>query len=250
MSDFDPFTQSITLASSDGSNVSVSLAEVDHINAESVSISISYGAQLGACFIMLIAVFVMTPLSKFLRPSNVLHVVGLLLSTIRMSLLAAFFPSRFNQFYAFWADDFSRVPRIDYEVSVAANTFTFLVVITIELALMNQAWTMVSLWPSTWKYIVSVLSFCVTLVTMGTRFALTIIHNQSLLNLRSGSYTWLIQAAIITNVVSICWFCALFNVKIVTHLITNRGLLPTTKGLNPMEILVITNGILMIIPGK
>ncbi|KAK4098415.1 hypothetical protein N658DRAFT_488474 [Parathielavia hyrcaniae] len=47
---------------------------------------------------------------------------------------------------------------------------------------------------------------------------------------------------------SICWFCFLFNIRLVMHMWTNRSILPSLKGLKAMDVLVITNGMLMFVP--
>lgn len=251
MSSFDPFHQNVTFLAADGeTEIQVPLLLVDAINNESVSICINYGAQLGASLVLLVTVLVMTPSSKLRRRSNVLNVLGLLFSTIRMVLLCAYFPSPFNAFYAFWAQDYSRVPRRDYDVSITANTFSLFLVVIMEAALMNQAWTMVSLWPRVWKYLASAASIVFTMATIGWRIAFTVIQNDAVLSLTPpSSLRWLLYAMLISNAISICWFCALFNIKLVIHLVSNRGVLPSSKNLTPMEILVMTNGILMIVPG-
>ncbi|KAH7121320.1 fungal pheromone mating factor STE2 GPCR-domain-containing protein [Dactylonectria macrodidyma] len=250
MGDFDPYTQNVTFLASDGKTpLSVPLPMVDAFHTESVSICLNYGSQLGACVIMLAVVFVMTPSPKLRRPSSLLHITGLVLCIIRMALLSAYFPSPFNDFYAYWAYDYSHVPIRDFVISIVANTFSLLLVIAIEAALMHQAWTMVKLWPNFWKYTLSALSAFITLFTIGWRVAFTVIQNKAVLSLiPPENMRWLIHLMVITNAVSICWFCAIFNIKLVIHLISNRGVLPSYKTMTPMEVLIATNGVLMIVP--
>ncbi|KAF4973231.1 hypothetical protein FZEAL_9383 [Fusarium zealandicum] len=250
MDDFDPYTQNVTFLASDGkTKIEIPMAWVDAFQRESTSVSINYGTQLGACIIMLVTLLIMTPKAKFRRPSNILHVVGLALCSIRMLLLCLYFPSPFNDFYAFWANDYSHVPGHDFAISIAANTVSLLLVIGIEAALMNQAWTMVSLWPEVWKYGIVLASGLVTLLTIGWRLAFTVIQNKAVLSLSppTDKY-WLVHWMVVTNAVSICWFCAIFNIKLLWHLISNRGVLPSYKAMTPMEVLVMTNGMLMIVP--
>ncbi|KAH7313792.1 fungal pheromone mating factor STE2 GPCR-domain-containing protein [Stachybotrys elegans] len=247
---FDPNVQNVTFLAADGlTPIAIPLAAVDAINHESFSVCINYGVQLGACVAVLVFVLLVTPAAKLRRPSSLLHVLGLLICTIRMALLAAFFPSPFNDFYAFWAGDYSAVPARDFAISIAGNVFSMLLLIVVEAALMHQAWTMVSLWPSAVRLALCFLSVTITLITVGFRFASTIIQSRAVLSLEPPQeYLWLIQWMAITNAISICWFCALFNAKLVLHLVTNRRILPSYKTLSPMEILVMTNGILMIVP--
>lgn len=250
MGDFDPYTQNVSFVAGDGKTpLSVPMSMIDAFHTESVSVCINYGAQLGACVIMLAVILVMTPSSKFRRPSSILHITGLTLCIIRMALLSAYFPSPFNDFYAYWAGDYSHVPVRDFVISIVANTFSLLLVIAIEAALMHQAWTMVKLWPNFWKYSLSALSAFITLFTIGWRLAFTVIQNKAVLSLiPPENMIWLIHLMVITNAASICWFCAIFNIKLIIHLISNRGVLPSYKTMTPMEVLITTNGMLMIIP--
>jgi pheromone alpha factor receptor len=252
MEAFDPHTQLVSFLAADGETpIQVPVDAIDSFNEESVSVSINYGAQLGACIIMLFVMLIMTPSHKFHRPSSVLHIAALVVSIVRMALLSAYFPSPFNEFYNFWAADYSSVPMTDFYVSIAGNTFSLILVVVIEAALFNQAWAMVSLWPNMAKYTLSILSVGITLVTVGWRIAFTVIQNKAVLSLvPPAEFLWVAHSMVITNALSICWFCALFNVKIVSHLVTNRSVLPSNRALTPMEILIMTNGLLMVIPGK
>lgn len=251
MADFNPYEQSVSFLAADGKTpIEVPLPAIDSFNEESVSVCINYGTQLGAAFIMLLVILLMTPSHKFRRPSTILHITALVFCIIRMAMLSAFFPSPFNEFYNFWAGDYSSVSAKHFHISVAGNCFSLLLVITVETALMYQAWTMVHLWPNLAKYTLSAVSLIITLLTVSWRLAFTVVLSKATLQEESARpVRWVVQWSIITNAISICWFCALFNAKLILHLATNRSLLPSNRTLKPMEVLVMTNGILMIIPG-
>jgi pheromone alpha factor receptor len=250
MARFDPYQQSVVFLAADGTTpIDVPLPVVDSLNHETAGICINYGAQLGASFIMLLIVLIMTPSSKLGRPSSILHILGLVFCTIRMTLLSLYFTSHFNDFYAFWARDFASVPSHDYIISIASTIFSLLLLITVEMALMYQAWTMVTLWPPVAKIGLSISSASIALLTIGWRVAFTVIQSQAIVSVEpSTNFHWFNQWMVITNCLSICWFCALFNLKLVIHLITNRGLLPSYSTLTPMEVLIMTNGLLMTVP--
>ncbi|KAL2205559.1 mating type pheromone G-protein coupled receptor, partial [Sarocladium strictum] len=251
MADFNPYEQNVTFLLRDGkTQVNTTIDYVDYRRIEAVCISLNYGAQIGACIIMLFVVLAMTPTAKLRRPSSILHILGLIICCIRTGLLAAFFTSKFMEFYVFYADDYVDVPFSDYQVSVTANVFSMLLVVVVEAALMNQAWTMVVLWPKFAKYTVTVLSAIITLMTISSRIAFTVVQSQAIWHLEPihMSHSTLIHAAIILNAFSICWFCALFNVKLIAHLVQHRGILVSKGSLTPMEVLIMTNGILMIFP--
>ncbi|KAI6782694.1 uncharacterized protein J7T54_000837 [Emericellopsis cladophorae] len=250
MGAFDPYTQSVCFFESDGqTEIHVPIPLIDAFNEESVSVSINYGTQLGACVIMLLVLLLMTPTDRIRRPSTVLYIVALVACTIRMALLCSFFPSPFNEFYNYWAGNYSSVGQHHFNVSVAGNCFSALLVIVIEAALMNQAWTMVRLWPKAAKYCLAILSAVITLFTIVWRLIYTVVLTQAVFAAESARpFRWVVQWAIITNAVSICWFCALFNMKLILHLISHRSILPSARSLAPMDVLVMTNGLLMIIP--
>lgn len=252
MDAFDPRQQSVRFLAADGQTpIDVPIPEIDLFNRISVSTCINYGAQLGACFIMLLVFLFMTPSDKFRKPSSILQLSSLIICTIRMALLSAFFPSAFNEFYNYWAADYASVPSHDYGVSITGNVFSLLLVVSVEAALVNQAWALVNLWPSVWKYVLSTISVALTLLTISWRLVLTVTVTQAVTSTESQKpLRWIFRWVIVTNTASICWYCALFNVKLALHVYANRGiLLRSCRSLTPMEVIVMTNGLLMVIPG-
>ncbi|KND87574.1 hypothetical protein TOPH_07750, partial [Tolypocladium ophioglossoides CBS 100239] len=248
---FDPLTQNVTFLGPDGKTpVSVPIPAIDAVSEEAISVTLNYSIQIGACLVMLLALLaVTTPAAKLRRPSALLHVLALAAVIVRNGLLVAYYLSPVVHFYQLNSGDFSSVPRSYLYASVAGNVMSLVVVIVVEAALMNQAWTMVTLWPDPAKYGLAAASFLVTLLTVGFRLAYTVIQNKAVLDLTPPlAFMWVVHGAVITNALSIFWFCALFNLKLVMHLVQNRGILPSAKTLTSMEMLVMTNGILMIVP--
>ncbi|KKF95981.1 Fungal pheromone mating factor STE2 GPCR [Ceratocystis platani] len=47
---------------------------------------------------------------------------------------------------------------------------------------------------------------------------------------------------------NIFWFAGLFNVKLIMHLAKNKRFLPSRNKFTPIEVLVVTNGLMMVIP--
>ncbi|PNP60049.1 hypothetical protein THARTR1_00073 [Trichoderma harzianum] len=250
--DFNPYTQNITIIGPPGyPPMPVPIAQIDAFNDETASIVLNYGAQLGASLAMLLVILLTTPSQKFLRASNLLHVLALIVCAVRTVFLAFYFLSPFAHFYQVWSGDYSQIPAWNFRTSIAGTVLSMLLAIIAEGALMYQAWTMVSLFASRAKYALSFLSLLVTLITTGFRVASTVIQCESILNLQSSrKYGWLLKTTLIWNTCSIAWFCALFNSKLVCHLISNRGVLPSRRAMTPMEVLIMANGILMFVPGK
>lgn len=253
MAAFDPHTQEVRFLLADGKTpIAVPIPEIDALNHISLSVCITYGAQLGACFIMLVVLVIMTPSNKFKTVSTILHILALVMCIIRMSLLIAYFPSGFNEFYNYWAVDYTSVSPGDYRTSIMGNVASLLVVIVIEAALVAQAQAMVHMWHNAVKHTLFIVSILLTLLTVSWRLAFTIFQCQATLDLESAHpFRWVARWSVITNAVSICWYCAIFNIKLTTHVFCNRGiLLRSCKSLTAMDALVMTNGILMIVPGS
>lgn len=248
---FDPYTQNVTIHVTPNIPLDIPLPLIDVFNDETVNIVLNYGTQLGAAITMLLVVLFTTPPSKALRAANLLHVLGLLICTVRTVLLALYFNSPFAHFYATWTGDYSQVPAWTFRESVAGTVFSMLLVIIADASLIHQAWTMVSLWPSKTKYLLCAMSLLVSLLSVTARTAFTVIQCKGIYELRPPmNFAWLVHTMVILNICTTLWFCALFNSKLIIHLITNRGVLPSRRAMSPMEVLIVTNGFLMIIPGK
>lgn len=248
---FDPYSQNISILIPNFPAVLIPVPIIDTFNDETVNIVLNYGTQLGAAIMMLLVIAFTTPPSKALRTAHLLHVLGLLVCIVRTVLLVLYFSSPFAHFYAVWSGDYSQVPAWTYRESVAGTVFSMLLVVVTDIELINQAWTMVSLWPSRTKYVLCAISLLVSLLSVAARTAFTVIQCKAIYELVPAlRFAWLVQAMVILNICTTVWFCALFNSKIIIHLVTNRGVLPSRRAMSPMEVLVVTNGVLMIIPGN
>ncbi|EGR47492.1 mating type pheromone G-protein coupled receptor, partial [Trichoderma reesei QM6a] len=252
MSSFDPYTQNITILVSPSSPpISIPIPVIDAFNDETASIITNYAAQLGAALAMLLVLLAATPTARLLRADgpSLLHALALLVCVVRTVLLIYFFLTPFSHFYQVWTGDFSQVPAWNYRASIAGTVLSTLLTVVTDAALVNQAWTMVSLFAPRTKRAVCVLSLLITLLAISFRVAYTVIQCEGIAELAAPrQYAWLIRATLIFNICSIAWFCALFNSKLVAHLVTNRGVLPSRRAMSPMEVLIMANGILMIVP--
>ncbi|KAM0470914.1 hypothetical protein ACHAPX_009668 [Trichoderma viride] len=247
---FNPYAQNATIRISPAlPAIHIPLHLIDAFNDETVNIVLNYGAQLGAAIMMLLVVLFTTPPSKFLRTAHLLHLLSLLVCIVRTVLLALYFESPFAHFYAVWSGDYSGVPSWAYRESVAGTVLSMLLVAINDMALINQAWTMVSLWPTATKFVLCAISLLFALLSVAARTAFTVIQCKATYALAPAvQFAWLVHAMVIINICTTLWFCALFNSKIIIHLVTNRGVLPSRRAMSPMEVLVVTNGALMIIP--
>lgn len=247
----DPRFQVFNITAGDGTVMPISMAAVDDNTRSDTMVSVSYGTQIGVSLMMLLVVLVMNPIIKLLRVYTAAQIAALITNTIRMIVLSLFFSSQWNTFYALNTGDFTFVHQHDYKISILGNVLSLVVVVLVELCLIMQAWTMVTMWPTAWKWISAGFSAALSLTAIGFRFAFCILQSQSITDTQSArSIRWVASSTITIGAGSIFWYCALFNVQLVAHLVKHRSFLPDTSGFTPMEVLVFSNGILMIVPGK
>lgn len=251
MAPFDPRQQTFILLAADGvTEIPVSVPDVNFVIRENLATSINYASQLGASFIMLLVIVCMTPTTRLAKASQWVHIVGLALSTIRMTLLTIYFTSDWTEFYSFWAFDYSTISPSEIHTSIAAEVISVLFFVAVQVALGMQGWAMVNLLPDFWKWFFAALSALIFLVAIAFRLFVGVIQIVAMLDVYWERPIWAHFASSTVATIAIFYYCALFNVKLVTHLIVHRRVLPSRKGLTPMEILVVANGLLMIIPGS
>jgi len=233
----------------DGSQQNTTVAEIDASNNSSFSQTINAAAQMGALFIMLVVVLVMTPKARFKLPPTIISILALVFQLAHMIFLTVYFVSGWNTFDTQVLGDLSGVARVDYNISVAGTLLGLPVTILVELALIVQAYSMIRLWPKTYRAIAGVVSFAIVLATIVMDFYFVIVQIRFILwNIPNED--WLSNTYYILLTASIAWFCFLFIVRLVIHMWEKRTILPSINGLNAMDALVITNGVLMVIPSK
>lgn len=201
---------------------------------------------------MLCVVLAMTPRVRFRRLPTLISIAALSLNLVRMVLLAVYFTTTWMDLYVLVSQDPRFVSRADVHTSVAATALSVPVTMLILAALCVQAWSMLRLWLVLWKLPACLVSAGLVVVTVTFSIMTTIIQANVVLypGVQPDIPVWVRMAYLSCITASICWFCFLFNIRLVMHMWTNRSILPSLKGLKAMDVLVITNGILMFVPGK
>lgn len=248
---FNPLNQTFAILAADGATeIPVPVAEVDELYTIALNTQINYGSQIGACFVMLLVVLAMTPQNRFARVPTLINTAALVIGVIRTVLLSLYFPSSWFEFYALVSGDYEFVAPRDYHISVVATVFAVPQLMLIEAALALQAWSMLRLWPDWLKWPVLFASAGVITVAVGFEAAAEAIQIKGILQgYDVKSVVWVRQVDLACTTTSISWFCFLFIVRLAMHMWTHRSILPSVKGLSAMEVLVMTNGVLMLVPG-
>lgn len=257
MAEFWNQTVHITLSpAAGGVVVPISLSAVDQNTNTMIIQTIGYGTEIGASILMLAIILVMTPKTKFWRFSTYLNIVSLCNNIIRLILLVIYFESTWVGFYTLYSGDDTFVSQTDFNNSIASTVMQIPQNIMIMSALILQAWAMVRFWPQTYKWCIILVSVVLVLLEIGFMVAsevyqiMTFYQSQEVAYISIIRVAWVRYSYLGLEVSCVCWFCFLFIAKLASHLWKNRSFLPTTKGLGAMDALVMTNGVLMLIPRK
>ncbi|KAK4109182.1 hypothetical protein N656DRAFT_716558 [Canariomyces notabilis] len=247
---FDPLNQIFSILGPDGRRgIPLTPASVSAIYSDISSLSILYGTQIGASFIMLAVVLSMTPGVRLKRLPAIISISALTLNTIRMTLNALYFTSSWLNLYTVITGDTRPVLKTDYDLSATTTALSIPITILIEAALFVQAWSMLQLWKTVYKAAAVAISLALVFTTIAFNFSVTVIQTLWILYSTNFPFAiWMRQTYVGLITASICWFCFLFNIRLVMHMWQNRTILPSLKGLKAMDVLVITNGILMFVP--
>ncbi|KAL8853467.1 MAG: hypothetical protein Q9221_001625 [Calogaya cf. arnoldii] len=243
---FDPFSQSFTLLR-DRTPFNVTLEELDEFILYSVQISINYAAQLGACLLFLIVLLLLTKPDKRSSPIFAINAVALTLNFLRTLLQCLYFTGPFNEVYAYFTVDYSRVSPSDYANQVATTVLTWILLICVKASLLLQVQVVCITVERFYRRLILAFSLVVAGLAIGFRLAFCIENAKSILSLESlFPLRWLASATNITTSISICWFCAAFITKLGFALDQRKKLGVGSFG--PMQIIFIMGCQTLIIP--
>ncbi|KAH6690288.1 pheromone receptor [Plectosphaerella plurivora] len=252
MSDFDPRKQVFYLIAADGeTQVPVSLEDFATMQVFDITNGIHFGAQAGASIMLFFVALCLMPRFKLVKLSQWLQLSALVLNIARLILFAAFYTSPWNDPFAVWSGDYSHITSADITRNAASETLSLVIGILIQVILFVQAWAMLNLLSRRWKWTLAAISFLISLNVITFRFISGVVRIQSIITLnrvRPAHLAFTFIAYGWTQIASIIWYCVLFNSKLALHLIKHRGVLPSRHGLSAIEVLVITNGLLMFFP--
>ena len=246
---FDPFVQTFTLLLADGQPFNVTVPDIDDFILYNVEICINYGAQLGASVVLLVMLALLTKAEKRSSPIFILNCLSLIFNIIRNVLSCLYFTGPFSEIYAYFGQDYSRVPTSAYATSITATVFTFLLLVCVEISLLLQVQVVCLTILQIYRQIIFALSLSVGMLAIGFRLALVVLNSEATVSLTYLTpLTWLASAANITTTLSICWFCSVFVAKLGFALYQRRKL--GLRRFGPMQIIFIMGCQSLFIPGK
>ena len=224
------------------------MAEIDFMRQYGIRIAINWASQIGASFILLLVLFLLTRRDKRNSWIFTMNALCLVLNAIRSILQSVWLTTDFYHPFALVANDFSRVTNADRGITIASNTIMLVLVTCIMISLSLQVWVVCITAKPIQRLIVMVATSVAALVAIGYRFAVTIISNkQTMKDDNMSAYTGLTTNMYIAFAVAVWIYCAIFTFKLGHALLERKRLRMTQFG--PMQIIFIMGCQTMIIPG-
>ncbi|KAF2140733.1 uncharacterized protein K452DRAFT_319617 [Aplosporella prunicola CBS 121167] len=243
----DPFNQQITIVTEHGESVELFMSDIHNLTQYAIKVCINYASQLGASFVFLLLLLVLTKREKRRSPIFVFNILALAVNVVRSVLQCLYYTSPWYHPYAVFANDYSRVTRGDYATSATTVILQLVLCICIEISLVMQVHVVCITMERTRRSAVMILSSLVALTTIGLRFALTVVNVQYILRDEGMAFQQRISsAANISTSVSIWFFSIIFCAKL-AFAIRNRRRLGLIQ-FGPMQIIFVMGCQTLIVP--
>lgn len=229
--------------------VNMTIADLDAFFLYNCRITINYGAQVGACLVMLLVTAILTKESKRRKPIFILNILALLLGFLRALLFALYSVSAWVELWTYITLDFSRVPRSAYATSIAGSVIPLLMTVTVDASLVLQAHTVSKVMQRKHYYAITGLSCIVYLLAVSFRFAETITNSKTIMS--AGFYfgqAWITTGVLATETIAIWYFSIIFTGKLVWTIYMRKNL--GFQKWSYMQVLAAMGGCTMVIPCK
>ena len=247
-SNFDPFTQDITMHHADGSEFNVPVILVDNFVQYCIRICINYGCQLGASIVLLVVLILLTRPEKRRSAVFWLNTLALVCNIARLFCQVFYFTGEFVRIYPYFAHDYSRATTASYTGSVLGVIFAFLIVVFMEVSLVLQVQVVCATVRRRYKKLLLAASILMAMIPIGFRFALTVVGSIHIMTLKAqDQYQWLESATTIVITISICFFCTIFVVKLGFAIKLRKKL--NVREFGPMKVIFVMGCQTMIVPG-
>lgn len=244
---FNPYTQSVTLFYPDGSNGTFSMTDINLTLRSATTYSSSYGAQVGACTILLIILLIITPPAKRRSLHFGLNVFGLIVAIARGILCIHYYMSPWTDAYAMLGGDYSACSFSDKLLSVAPGGLMVLLQLDVQLALVLQMRIVLESTP-TLNMIITFFTSAIALVSLGFLFSIQVEGNKAIMDDYTWYPDWKRTASNTFFLISIICFATVFSVKL--GIAIRRRRLLGLEGFGPMQVIFTMGCQTMFVPGK
>ena len=247
--DFDPWAQELTFFDAQNNQtVYLPMQALDDYRLYTGRLAINYACQVGASFMLLLVLLLLTKAEKRKSYIFILNSGCLLFNTIRCIMLCTWVSSGFNDPYSWLMQDFSQITHADFATQVAQRIFTALVTILVFLSLCSQVWIVCVTTPPLQRNIIMGVTTSLGLAALGSRLALIYYNIKTTLALVDAStYDDVAGVTYVLQAVSIWAFSLVFIYKLGQAMLKRHRLKMPQFG--PMQVVFIMGCQTMIIPG-
>jgi pheromone alpha factor receptor len=247
--DFDPWTQEFSFVDGRSGEILIrAMQDLDQYRLYGFRLAINYACQVGASFMLLLVLLLLTKADKRKSYIFILNSGCLLLNTIRCVMLCTFVTSGFYNPYSQLSGDFRQLTHSDYATQVVQRVFTALVTIMILISLCSQVWIVCVTTPPLRRNIIMGVTTTLGCVALGYRLALIYFNTKTTLKLESMEpYNGLASTCYVLQAVSIWLFSCVFIYKLGYAMLKRRRLNMPQFG--PMQVVFIMGCQTMLVPG-
>ncbi|KAB8339304.1 hypothetical protein FH972_022237 [Carpinus fangiana] len=243
----DLFAQAIPILLPDGTTMTITPVDIDAYTNYGIRICINYASQIGASFVLLATLALVTRADRRTSAVFALNMASLLLNGIRNILQCLYFSGPFYTFYAQFAGDFSRVPPSQFGASIAGIVLTWLLLASIEASLVLQVRAVCVTLPRAQRTTVLLLCAFVALLALAFRFALVVTNARAVVALAAfDGYYWLAATNNYVTMASVCLFSGVFVGKLGVALVQRRRL--GLRQFGPLQILFVMGCQTLVVP--
>lgn len=243
---FNPQHQHLTMYAPDGSLVYSDTEFLNSTRLYTARFGISYGAQIGSSFTLLIVLLLLTRSKKRRSAIFILNALCLFLNIWRCIFTACFLTGGFMHPYDLMSGFYSASAK-DVAFSVTSNVLSFLVTTLVMVSLSLQVWVACVTTSNLQRSIIMGLTTAMALVSVGIKFTFMILSNTATVQLvnrgvdKISAYSWITQA------IAVILYSCVFTWKLGYAIIQRRRLKMLQFG--PMQIVFIMGCQTMTVPG-
>lgn len=247
--DFDPWAQPVTLYRQDGTNFTIGMDLFDAYRLHGARLAINYGTQIGASFMLLLVLLVISSAEKRKSFIFLINALCLTANTIRCTVFCTFVTGSLWNPYSQFSGDYSRVTKSDLATRVTADVLTLLVATLVMISLCLQVWVVCVTTMPLQRYAIMVVTSSMACIALGYKAAAVIYDIKQLLVFQTmDPYNDLLSVSYIVQAISIWLFSCVFTYKLGYAINQRRRL--KMPGFGPMQIVFIMGCQTMLIPGE
>lgn len=246
-STFHPQHQNLSMYAPDGSII---YSDTDFLNSTrlyTARFGISYGAQIGASFTLLVVLLLLTRSKKRKSAIFILNALCLFLNIWRCVFTACFLTGGFMHPYDLMSGFYGASTK-DVAFSVTSNILSFLVTTLVMASLGLQVWVACVTTSNLQRFAIMGITTAMALVSIGIKFAYVVVSNIAIVKLvdrgvdKISAYSWITQA------VAVILYSCVFTWKLGCAIAQRRRLKMLQFG--PMQVVFIMGCQTMTVPGK